>query len=86
MENTTDSLVIFLGVCLGAFILIALLIKFVMGIYVPFITDRDYIKMEIVRSHGKGRRHWEKELKKLYLSQIPLVGGYLANRVGKRRR
>lgn len=86
MENSADNLVLFLGVCLVIFILAALFVKFVLEVYVPFVADREYIKTEIARSYGKGRRHWEMELKKLYLSNIPLIGDYLASRVGRRKR
>lgn len=46
-----------------------------MHIIRPFSADRRYIKAEIHRSYDEGEyRYWKRELKKLYISQIPFLG------------
>lgn len=55
---------------IAAIFLIALYVKNV----VPFMKERSYIKMEIERSFSKSEtEYWKKELRKLYLEQIPLL-------------
>lgn len=78
MENNANMFVEFLGICLVAVILIILAIKYVLTVYMPFVEERDFIKMEIARSHGNSRVHWQHELRRLYLAQIPFIGGILA--------
>ncbi len=84
MENNANIFVEFLGICLVAVILISLAIKYILTVYMPFVEERDFIKMEIARSHGNSRVHWQHELRRLYLAQIPLIGGMLAE-ANKRR-
>ena len=43
----------------------------------PFMDQRTYIIMEIKRSNSKNEyRYWKKQLKKLYLESIPLIGRF----------
>ena len=90
MENNANIFVEFLGICLVVVILIILAIKYIAAIYMPFVEERDFIKMEIARSHGNRRVHWQYELHRLYLAQIPFIGVMLAEanraREAKRRR
>ncbi len=46
-----------------------------------FSAERQYILMEIQRSGPEGRKYWKIRLKKLYLSQIPVLGPFLCNRL-----
>ncbi len=78
MENITDVIIVLLGICLGIILLGIMIIKFISSVYVPFADKRDYICMEIARSYGNTRIHWEYELRRLYLRQIPLIGKRLA--------
>ncbi len=70
--NTQENLFLFLGVLV--------LIIFSGFIYwlkkvEPFLRERRYIKAEIRRSFDEEERlEWEKDLKKLYLTSIPLIG------------
>ena len=86
MKNGTDILFETLGVCLILFFLIVFLVKYIVNVYMPFVDDRDFIRMEIMRSHGDERVHWKHELKRLYLSEIPFVGKYLAKNYMRRRK
>ena len=79
MNTGTDLLVIILGVCLAFLIFAILFMKFITCVYLPFAEDRDFIKLEILRSHGNERIHWQHEMKRLYLGMIPLVGKHLVN-------
>lgn len=49
-----------------------------------FAENRRYIIMEMNRSSKREKRHWEYQLKKLYVSQIPLIGGFLSRFVNKK--
>ena len=66
-------------VFLFAFIFFAVLL---LGIFITlwfqgFSEERRYIKMEMERSGSKGRKYWQTQLKRLYVSQIPLIGPFL---------
>lgn len=76
---TADLLVVILGICLIVLIFVILMMKFITCVYLPFADDRDFIKLEILRTHGNERIHWQHEMKRLYLGMIPLVGKYIVD-------
>lgn len=84
MYTRADLLVVVLGICLIILIFIILMMKFITCVYLPFADDRDFIKLEIMRTHGNERIHWQHEMKRLYLGMIPLVGKHLVNMSRKR--
>lgn len=86
MTGEMDFLIIFLGVCLFVLLIGILVVKFIAGTYMPFAEERDYLRMEVMRTHGNERIHWQHELRRLYLSLIPFIGVYLARRSRKRER
>ena len=86
IENITDIIVLFLGICLVLFLTGVLLIKFITRVYMPFIDERDFILMEIARNRGSIRIHWEHELRRLYISQIPFIGAYLVKQSKEKSR
>ncbi len=52
--------------------------SFIFKVIVPFCDDRNYIKMEMQRSYDEGEyRYWKRELKRLYISHIPIIGRLL---------
>ena len=65
-----------------AFILIFLIailvvVSFILNTVMPFIKEKDYIKMEMGRSFEEDEYiYWKSELKKLYLSHIPIIGRF----------
>ena len=64
----------------------ALIILYVVGVMLYFLTgtfreNGRYIKGEIKRSVGERKLYWKKELKKHYVSHIPIVGKYLEKRM-----
>ncbi|MBQ8808513.1 MAG: hypothetical protein IJZ81_04335 [Clostridia bacterium] len=86
MNNGTDILFEVLGICLVLFFIIVLFVKYIANVYMPFVDDRDYIRMEIMRSHGSERIHWQHELTRLYLGKIPFVGKHMAKNYMRRRK
>lgn len=70
-EGNTYLLAIFI-VIIGFFIIFAFYLKVVM----PFMEERNYIKKEIKRSDGEEYYHWKKELKRLYLVHVPIIGRF----------
>ena len=84
MNTGSDIAVLVLGVCLALLIFIILMMKFITCVYLPFADDRDFIKLEILRTHGNERIHWQHEMKRLYLGMIPIVGKHLVNLSRKR--
>ena len=83
-ESRVDILIMFLGVCLLLMFTGILVIKFIMSVYLPFTEERNFIQREIMRTQGNEQVHWRHELKRLYISQIPLIGVYLAESSRKR--
>lgn len=86
MNTMADYFILLIGIALIVFFLLVLIVKFVAEVYVPFVVDRDYIKTEIMRTYGDSRRRWERELKRLYLRHIPLIGTYLVMRDMKKKK
>ena len=78
MDNSTQALlnyemlILIIAVIAGVFLLFALFINE----YLPFKKSRDYIKMEMRRTTGNERKFWKRELRKLYLRHIPLIGRF----------
>ena len=69
--SNDDSLLIAITIIAVFFTISVLCVKF----FIPFKKQRDYIKMEMKRSLEEPEyRYWRRELKKLYLRAIPLVG------------
>lgn len=85
-ENRIDILFLFLGICMLLLIAAIFLLKFIVSVYIPFVEEREFIRTEITRTHGNERMHWEHELKRLYISQIPFIGVMLAEKSRRRSR
>lgn len=50
----------------------------------PFSYSRRYIKLELRRSYNESeRRYWKREMKKLYVSYIPIIGKRLVKFIRK---
>lgn len=59
-------------VILGVLLLIGFVV-WLAGFVTGFSRELRYINMEIDRSEGRERRHWEKKRRRLWLSLIPFV-------------
>lgn len=60
-------------------VLIPIALICILAVYInimkTFSDERRYIKLEIRRaSHKSDRRYWKRELRKLYISYIPIIG------------
>ena len=78
MNYITDTLltneILILILIITVIIGFHLFIKFYVNFYLPFIRERDYIKMEMIRSYDEEEYlHWKKRLKELYISRIPII-------------
>lgn len=70
---TEEMLIAIVAAIIGFFLLLAFLVNF----YLPFKEQRDYIKMEMERSYEEEEYlYWKRELRRVYLSSIPLIGRF----------
>ena len=65
-------LILILIIIIGSF----LFLVFTFNVVMPFIEERNYIKMEMKRSEDEEYYHWKRKLKRLYLSYIPFIGWF----------
>ena len=64
-----DMLTIFVLATIGLILLCLWLVPVIIG----FRDELEYLNMEIQRTEGRERAHWEKKKRKLWLSLIPFV-------------
>ena len=57
-----------------------LLAVYLLSIVRPFLHQRRYIKMEMGRSLQEEMPHWRREMKRAYVSLIPIVGNWLSKK------
>ncbi len=50
-----------------------------------FLSERNYIKMEIQRTDGQEREYWKSKLVLFYLDSFPLIGGILCRMYLRRK-
>ena len=72
-DNTEDTFLIFAFVVIIVFFIV---LVFYFNVIAPFMKARDYIKMEMQRSDGDEYYYWKSELKRLYISHIPIIGRF----------
>ncbi len=58
-------------------IFIFLVAALYIGVFIPFSDRRREIKSELSRSDGREYDYWQKQLKNLYLSHIPIIGLFI---------
>ena len=70
------------------YIVIFVVSLFVLGFYAfyvkiikPLIEKKNSIKEEMLYSHGRERDYWKRELKKFYISCIPIIGKLISRRI-----
>lgn len=82
---TQDERAFFLITAITILIIFLFLFMAMVKLYVntikPFIRTRSYIKMKIATSDGMKYSYWKKELRKLYISHIPIFGRILRRRI-----
>ncbi len=80
MEQSENE--IFLYSILTAPFVILCIAAFYVNIVRPFLENRRYIKAEMHRAYNESEyRYWKRELKKLYISQIPIFGKIIVKRM-----
>ena len=67
-----DAVLFFIFIIVISFFVLA----FCFNVVKPFMEERDYIKMEMRRSDEEEYYYWKKELRRLYLSHIPIIGRF----------
>ena len=67
------------------FVVLFVVAAFIVNFWIPFIKQRNYIKMEIRRSDGEEKKYYERQLKLFYASHVPLVRRFIFKREEKRR-
>ena len=76
MEQGENEIFLY-GILLAPFIVLCVATVY-MNIIRPFSEGRRYIKAEMHRAYNESEyRYWKRELKKLYISQIPILGNYI---------
>ncbi len=60
-----------------AILLFIYVLYFYFNVYLPFASEKRYIKGEMARSEGREYLYWKKKLKHLYIRSIPLIGRFL---------
>jgi len=71
-----DMLVVLGSAVLIFFVLLALYFNLI----VPLVKEREYVKMEMRRSYSEDEyRFWKRELRRVYLRHIPIIGRFFDN-------
>ena len=78
-ESKIDVYIIFLGICLLLLFFAMIYVKLILNVYIPFSRKREFIRSKIICSYGEKKAHWRKELFRLYLKLIPVIGPVIAN-------
>ena len=73
-ESRLDVFIIFLGICLLLLFAAMIFMKLIVNVYIPFSRQREFIRSKIIWSYGEKQIHWKKELFRLYLRLIPVIG------------
>ena len=71
---------------LGLVIFALLAMKFIVAVYFPFVDAKDRIETKILFSEThEQRRFWLRERKRLYVSLVPFVGGFIASQMKNKK-
>ena len=66
------------------FIALFFIVAFYASVIRPFMNSRHYIKKELQRACGKEEYlYWKRELKKLYITLIPIFGRIIEKHMDK---
>ncbi len=65
------------GIALVCFLIVLSVIMFMLKVWIPFSDEVSYLKMEIGRTTGRDRAHWERKLKTFYRERIPIIGHFM---------
>ncbi len=74
METETSFLLIILIIA----VLLLCIMAFYINVVIPFYKERNYIRMEMLRScDHREYQYWKRELKRLYIAHIPILGNLI---------
>ena len=65
-----------LMIALILFVIVLCVTVFILNVIIPFIQERKIIQMQIKHSEGEEQEFWKKELKYLYIRQIPIIRNF----------
>ena len=85
MNNEAIPREVILILLITIFVVLFVVAAFIVNFWLPFIKQRNYIKMEIRRSDGEEKKYYERQLKLFYASHVPLVRRFIFKREEKRR-
>lgn len=85
MDNQAIPREVILILLITIFVVLFVVAAFIVNFWIPFIKQRNYIKMEIRRSDGEEKKYYERQLKLFYASHVPLVRRFIFKREEKRR-
>ena len=85
MDNQAIPREVILILLITIFVVLFVVAAFIVNFWLPFIKQRNYIKMEIRRSDGEEKKYYERQLKLFYASHVPLVRRFIFKREEKRR-
>ena len=81
-----DTFFIILAIGVAVVIGALLLMKFIVAIYFPFVDAKDRIETKIMFSEThEQRQFWIRERKRLYVSLVPFIGGFIASQMKNKR-
>lgn len=83
MTNSQISRESFLILIITIFLVSFVVVAFIVNFWLPFISEKKYLKMEIKRSEGEEKKYYERKLKLFYASHIPLVRRFIFKREEK---
>ncbi len=84
--SSMEFALIIWGSIIALFLTGAIFMKFINNVCLPFVYNHSYICTKIKQSHGNEKRHWKRELKRLYIAQIPFLGKPLVKMSRRRSR
>lgn len=68
---------LFLGIVFITIMLFFIIVFLYLYFLAPFLEARKNIKIEMKRSYGKEYEYWKRELRRLYLESIPIIGRFI---------
>ena len=83
MTNSQISGESLLILIITIFVISFAITAFIVNFLIPFISEKNYLKMEIKRSQGEEKKYYERKLKLFYASHIPLVRRFIYKREEK---
>ncbi len=86
-HELTDTFLLLAAIVMIIAFLVMFLMKFIVSVYFPFVDEHEHIKSKIIFSTSHDERaYWIREKRRLYISCIPWIGGFIVQRMGKKKK